>query len=146
MKIALALTLLVGLAALHAQAPEPHTESVWSCPVHAIVNEQNPGKCPICRRDLVLVTATITWTCADHPDINRPVRGRCADGSPMDARYTQSTHANHNPRHGGLFSWRLISGITSKARMRMTCSACTSTTTTRSRSRRNCATRLWAAS
>jgi len=103
MKIALALTLLVGLAALHAQAPEPHTESVWSCPVHAIVNEQNPGKCPICRRDLVLVTATITWTCADHPDINRPVRGRCADGSPMDARYTQSTHANHNPRHGGLF-------------------------------------------
>jgi hypothetical protein len=86
-----------------AQAPEPQTESVWSCPVHAVVNEQNPGKCPICRRDLVLVTATITWTCADHPEINRPARGKCADGSPMEPRYTQSTHANHNPRHGGLF-------------------------------------------
>ena len=88
---------------LQAQAPEAQTESVWSCPVHAIVNEQNPGKCPICRRDLVLVTATVTWTCADHPEIDRPARGKCADGSPMEARYTQSTHANHNPRHGGLF-------------------------------------------
>src|SRR4051812_27425266 len=89
--------------AVHAQAPEPQTESVWSCPVHAVVNEQHPGKCPICRRDLVLVTATVTWTCADHPEIDRPVRGKCGDGTPMEPRYTQSTHANHNPRHGGLF-------------------------------------------
>ncbi len=103
MRFALAVVLLASLAALRAQAPEPQTESVWSCPVHAIVNEQNPGKCPICRRDLVLVTATVTWTCADHPEINRPVRGKCADGSAMEPRYTQSTHANHNPRHGGLF-------------------------------------------
>jgi hypothetical protein len=114
MKRVLAVALLLATAALKgplyvrgqalpAPAPEPQTESVWSCPVHAVVNEQHPGKCPICRRDLVLVTATVTWTCADHPEIDRPVRGKCADGSPMEPRYTQSTHANHNPRHGGLF-------------------------------------------
>jgi hypothetical protein len=97
------LAILKGSPDVRGQAPEPQTESVWSCPVHAVVNEHNPGKCPICRRDLVLVTATLTWTCADHPEINRPVGGKCADGSPMEPRYTQSTHANHNPRHGGLF-------------------------------------------
>jgi len=108
MKRALAVAVLLATLKgsphiLHAQAPELQTASVWSCPVHAVVNEQNPGKCPICRRDLVLVTATVTWTCADHPEIDRPVRGKCADGSAMEPRYTQSTHANHNPRHGGLF-------------------------------------------
>jgi hypothetical protein len=85
-----------------AQSDKP-TESVWSCPVHAVVNEQNPGKCPICRRDLVLVTATVSWVCADRPGVERSSPGKCADGSQAEKRYVQSTHANHNPRHGGLF-------------------------------------------
>ena len=84
-------------------APEPQTEAVWTCPVHAVVAEKGAGKCPICRRDLVPVTATVTWTCADRPEIDRPTQGKCPDGSAMEPRYTQSTHANHNPRHGGLF-------------------------------------------
>jgi hypothetical protein len=79
------------------------TEAVWTCPVHAIVAEKGAGKCAICRRDLVPVTATVTWTCADRPEIDRPAKGKCPDGSAMEPRYTQSTHANHNPRHGGLF-------------------------------------------
>jgi hypothetical protein len=89
-------------AAMSAQSDRP-TESVWSCPVHAVVNEQNPGKCPICRRDLVLVTATISWVCPERPDVERLSPGKCADGSQAEKRYVQSTHANHNPRHGGLF-------------------------------------------
>jgi hypothetical protein len=86
-----------------AQAPSAQTEAVWSCPVHAIVAEKSAGKCPICRRDLVPVTATVSWTCPDHPEIYRPAPGKCPDGSPVERRYVQSTHANHNPQHGGLF-------------------------------------------
>jgi hypothetical protein len=84
-------------------APELQTEAIWTCPVHAVVAEKGAGKCPICRRELVPVTATVTWTCADRPEIDRPTQGKCPDGSAMEPRYTQSTHANHNPRHGGLF-------------------------------------------
>jgi hypothetical protein len=87
---------------MSAQSDKP-TESIWSCPVHAVVAEQNPGKCPICRRDLVIVTATVSWVCPDRPDVERSSPGRCADGSQAEKRYVQSTHANHNPRHGGLF-------------------------------------------
>jgi hypothetical protein len=100
-------------------APEAQTEAIWTCPVHAIVAEQGAGKCPICRRDLVPVTATVTWTCPDRPEIDRPVKGRCPDGTAMEPRYTQSTHANHNPRHGGLFFmapdlWHHLEGVYSQ--------------------------------
>ena len=87
---------------MSAQSDKP-TESIWSCPVHAVVTEQNPGKCPICRRDLVIVTATVSWVCPDRPEVERASPGKCADGSQAEKRYVQSTHANHNPRHGGLF-------------------------------------------
>src|SRR3981189_631165 len=110
MKRALALMLVVVslpvLASLSVPAqtpPTPATEAVWSCPVHAVVAEKAAGRCPICRRDLVPVTATVSWTCADRPEINRPAPGKCPDGSATEKRYVQSTHANHNPRHGGLF-------------------------------------------
>jgi hypothetical protein len=89
-------------SAMLAQSDKP-TESIWSCPVHAVVAEQNPGKCPICRRDLVIVTATVSWVCPNRPEVERPGPGRCPDGSQAEKRYVQSTHANHNPRHGGLF-------------------------------------------
>jgi len=87
-----------------AQPPAAaETEAVWSCSIHAVVAEKAAGKCPICRRDLVPVTATVSWTCADRPEIDRPAPGKCPDGSAMEKRYVQSTHANHNPQHGGLF-------------------------------------------
>src|SRR3954471_3675032 len=93
------LPLLVVSLPVVAQAPNgTETEAVWSCPVHAVVAEKAAGKCPICRRDLVPVTATVSWTCADRPEIDRRAPGRCPDGSAMEPRYTQSTHANHNPR------------------------------------------------
>jgi Heavy metal binding domain len=98
-----AATMGLAQAPVPPTAPEPQTEAIWTCPVHAVVAEKGAGKCPICRRELVPVTATVTWTCAEHPEIDRPAQGKCPDGSAMEPRYTQSTHANHNPRHGGLF-------------------------------------------
>jgi hypothetical protein len=110
MKRALPLMFVVSLPVLVfslsvvAQTPAvPETEAVWSCPLHAVVAEKAAGKCPICRRDLVPVTATVSWTCADRPEIDRPAPGKCPDGSATEKRYVQSTHANHNPQHGGLF-------------------------------------------
>jgi hypothetical protein len=102
--LVVSLSVFIRSLPLVAQAPiEAETEAVWSCPVHAVVAEKAAGKCPICRRDLVPVTATVSWTCADHPEINRLAPGKCPDGSAAEKRYVQSTHANHNPRHGGLF-------------------------------------------
>ena len=103
-----------------AQPPAAaETEAVWSCPIHAVVAEKAAGKCPICRRDLVPVTATVSWTCADRPEIDRPAPGKCPDGSAMEKRYVQSTHANHNPQHGGLFfmapdMWHHLEGVYSQ--------------------------------
>jgi hypothetical protein len=111
MKRASALLLVIGsvlvfvsFRSVVAQTPAAaETEAVWSCPIHAVVAEKGAGKCPICRRELVPVTATVSWTCADRPEIDRPAPGKCPDGSAMEKRYVQSTHANHNPQHGGLF-------------------------------------------
>lgn len=97
------LVFVVSLPVFAQAPPAPQTEAIWSCPVHAVVAEKAAGKCPICRRDLIPVTATVTYSCADRPEIDRPLPGKCPDGTAMEPRYVQSTHANHNPRHGGLF-------------------------------------------
>lgn len=83
--------------------------------MHAIVAEKDPGRCPICRRDLILVNVTVTWTCADRPGVELPHAARCRDGSPTEPKYAQQAHANHTPRHGGLFfmapdNWHHLEG------------------------------------
>ena len=78
-------------------------ESVWTCPVHAVVAEDHAGVCPIDRRDLIQVTMAVTFTCAGHPEINQIQPGSCPDGKPTIKTRTLRPHGNHNPQYGGQF-------------------------------------------
>jgi hypothetical protein len=78
-------------------------ESVWTCPVHAVIAEDHAGFCPIDHRDLIRVTVGVTFTCAAHPEISQIERGTCPDGTPMITMRSLRPHGNHNPQHGGQF-------------------------------------------
>jgi hypothetical protein len=49
----------------------------WTCPMHAEVVDDAPGKCPICGMTLVPVRLVLVWTCPVHTDISEPQPGRC---------------------------------------------------------------------
>jgi hypothetical protein len=90
-------------------------ESVWTCPVHAVVAEEHAGVCPIDRRDLIQVTMAVTFTCAGHPEINQIEPGSCPDGKPTIKTRTLRPHGNLI-RYGGQFFMAPTTPIISRAR------------------------------
>jgi hypothetical protein len=65
-------------AALAQKAtPSPLPPVSWSCPMHAEVVLDKPGKCPICAMELKPLRLELLWSCPIHTDVSEMQAGRC---------------------------------------------------------------------
>lgn len=56
--------------------------TTWTCSMHPQIQEDKPGKCPLCGMDLIPVkkedtSAQKVWTCSMHPQIKQDKPGKC---------------------------------------------------------------------
>jgi Heavy metal binding domain len=66
-----------GASAVQSNAPSPVPPVSWSCPMHAEVIDNEPGKCPICGMALTPVRLALVWSCQVHTAVSKLEPGRC---------------------------------------------------------------------
>ena len=59
------------------QAPAAIPPVSYSCPMHAEVVDNKPGKCPICGMEMKPVRLAFVWSCPVHTEITKPDKGKC---------------------------------------------------------------------
>jgi len=84
-------SLLVPLVAAPARAVTGQSKPAadippvsYSCPMHAEVVDDKPGKCPICGMTLYAVRLAFVWTCRNDTDYTAQQAGKCPkDGTDL---------------------------------------------------------------
>lgn len=68
----------------HLQKKEvPVTKTIYTCPMHPEIVSNKPGKCPICKMELVKKEistkdfAKLVYTCSMHPIVMSAKPGKC---------------------------------------------------------------------
>ena len=59
------------------------TMVMYTCPMHPVILSDKPGKCPVCKMDLVKkemttkAMAKLVYTCSMHPIVKSAKPGKC---------------------------------------------------------------------